>query len=220
VVSNVDDYAHWSWMHPGNSSANSTNNCAYASNLYQYDYFNGDNQNVSQTSAPSFFQTVSADLKNGWTATGCGALYAYVCMMPSSVYGCGPPPSPPPPPPSPPVPPSPPLPLSCERRSAAEYRRHAQSVTAGSSSLFLCVAADILPVCTSSHPHQRSTCVPPGAPVANRTFFCDPGDFNCYSLVATKMEYANASTFCEGMSGQLVAYTSREKQLLVEQYLR
>jgi hypothetical protein len=114
VVSNVDDYAHWSWMHPGNSSNTSTNNCAYASNQYQYDFFNGDNQNASQTNTSSFFQTSSADLKNGWTATACSAQYAYVCMMPSSVFPCGPPPRPPPPPPSPPVPPSPPLPASCE----------------------------------------------------------------------------------------------------------
>jgi hypothetical protein len=203
VVSNVDDYAHWSWMHPGNSSANSTNSCVYASNQYQYDFFNGDNQNVSQTNTSSFFQTISADLKNGWTATACSAQYTYVCMMPSSVFPCGPPPSPPPPPPSPPVPPSPPLPASC-----------GQPTEAGALTLPpLAVPGGLL--------HQQLAAVrAAGAPLANRTYFCDPGDNNCYSLVSTKLPYVNASNFCEGMSGQLVAYSSREKQLLVERYFK
>jgi hypothetical protein len=92
----------------------SGNDCAFASNTYQYDYFLGDNQNVTDTTTQARYQTVSADLKNGWTATACNTSYAPVCMIPMSAFGCKPPPSPPPPPPSPPSPPSPPLAASCE----------------------------------------------------------------------------------------------------------
>jgi hypothetical protein len=114
VVSNSDTYAHWSWQHH-TAKGVSGNDCAYASNTYQYDYFLGDNQNTSQTGSSSFFQTSSADLKNGWTAAACAGTKAAVCIFSTSIYPCGPPPSPPPPPPRPPSPPSPPQATSCKR---------------------------------------------------------------------------------------------------------
>ena len=113
VVSNSDTYAHWSWQHQ-TAKGTAGNDCVYASNTYQYDYFIGDNSNTTQTSTQSFFQTSSADLKNGWTAAACTATYAGVCIFSTSTFLCSPPPSPPPPPPRPPSPPSPPQPTSCE----------------------------------------------------------------------------------------------------------
>lgn len=115
VVSNVDDYAHWSWQHPTNEALWG-NNCAFASNQYQYDYFLGNNQLTADRTTQARFQTTSADLKNGWTGTACNITYASVCMIHMSAFGCKPPPSPPPPPPAPPSPPSPPAPSTCEWR--------------------------------------------------------------------------------------------------------
>jgi hypothetical protein len=122
VVSNSDTYAHWSWQHQ-TAKGTAGNDCAYASNAYQYDYFIGDNSNTTQTGTQSFFQTVSADLKNGWTAASCTASYAGVCILDArTAFPCMPPPSPPPPPPQPPSPPSPPQPTSCAPFAAARCR--------------------------------------------------------------------------------------------------
>jgi hypothetical protein len=53
-----------------------------------------------------------------------------------------------------------------------------------------------------------------GAPTANKTYFCDAGSGNCYTRNPAA-NYSDAAALCESLPGQLVAYSSREKQLLV-----
>ena len=55
-----------------------------------------------------------------------------------------------------------------------------------------------------------------GAPAANRTYFCDASDANCYIVIRTlDSNFSDAKSYCESVSGGLVSYSSREKQLLV-----
>ena len=55
-----------------------------------------------------------------------------------------------------------------------------------------------------------------GAPAANKTYFCDAGTATCFSLLAAPLAYSqHKSTCASALNGVLVAYGSRDKQLLV-----
>jgi hypothetical protein len=55
-----------------------------------------------------------------------------------------------------------------------------------------------------------------GAPAANKTYFCDAGTATCFSLLATSLAYSQHKTHCSStLNGALIAYGSRDKQLLV-----
>ena len=51
---------------------------------------------------------------------------------------------------------------------------------------------------------------------ANKTHFCDAASSVCFFLAATPRNYTNQKQWCaDNLSGTLVSYSSREKQMLV-----
>jgi hypothetical protein len=72
------------------------------------------------------------------------------------------------------------------------------------------------------HPAAPAQCAPDavpaaaGAPAANKTYFCDAGTSTCFSLLAAPLPYNDHKSYCGStLNGALVAYGSRDKQLLV-----
>ena len=64
---------------------------------------------------------------------------------------------------------------------------------------------------------MQSTWPTAGAPhPGNKTYFCDAATATCYSLAATPRNYTQHKDYCAStLNGALVAYGSREKQMLV-----
>ena len=71
-----------------------------------------------------------------------------------------------------------------------------------------------LPVATSlPYPWAYSLA---GAPAASSTFFCDANSTTCYTLLTTAMSQREAKARCTQMGGQLVAWTTPERQFEAE----
>jgi hypothetical protein len=193
--------------------AGAANNCTKASAAVKYDQFFGlDPSNATQMADAALYQVAAGtDLKYGWLVTDCTATLPFICQVPSTIFPCYPPPSSPPPPPQPPSPPSPPMSTKCE-----------QARTAPSSSPLPChlvSAAQPLPArCTADE--GCACCFPSaGTPKTNTTFFCEPNSGNCFLLrtaTADMLGFYQAADLCASyVSGNLVTYSSRGKQLLV-----
>jgi hypothetical protein len=62
-------------------------------------------------------------------------------------------------------------------------------------------------------------CNAAGAPKTNTTFFCEALSGNCFLLRTTGLGFYDAADTCAAfVGGNLVTYTSRSKQMLVENY--
>jgi hypothetical protein len=55
-----------------------------------------------------------------------------------------------------------------------------------------------------------------GAPAATNTFFCDATSTTCYTLVTTMLSQTAGKARCSQLGGQLVAWTTPEKQFEAE----
>jgi hypothetical protein len=159
-----------------------------------------DNQALYQVAA-------GTDLKYGWVVSDCTATLPFICQVPSSIFPCYPPPGSPPPPPRPPSPPSPPMSSKCEQtaRTPLLPRRVAP-------------AAPPLPAQRTAEGRMCCLCAA-GTPKTNTTFFCEPNSGNCFLLrsgTSNALGFYEAADFCASyISGNLVTYSSRGKQLLV-----